>query len=160
VFELRGEPRGKGRPRSRMVFPKWGGKPFINVYTDAETTAYEDALRYAARAAMRGRAPTDKPLALLVHAFMSVPKSWPNRDYAAALAGAIRPTGKPDADNFLKIVDALNPRKVKDKVRGVELLDVVVWTDDSQVVDGRVLKFYSDKPALRVEVRELVAPNP
>ena len=94
---------------------------------------------------MRGRAPTENPVALLVHAFLRIPESWSRRDREAALAGAIRGTSRPDWDNYAKITDALNG---------------IVWKDDSQVVDGRVLKYYSDSPALRIEVREFIQAQP
>jgi Holliday junction resolvase RusA-like endonuclease len=32
----------------------------------------------------------------------------------------------------------------------------VVWRDDAQIVDGRVIKRYSTKPSLRIEVREFI----
>ena len=67
--------------------------------------------------------------------------SWSRRDQEAALAGGIRPTSKPDWDNHAKVTDALNG---------------IVWHDDSQVVDGRSIKVYSDSPALRIEVREFL----
>ena len=39
-----------------------------------------------------------------------------------------------------------------------DALNEIVWKDDSQVVDGRSIKIYSDRPALRIEVREFVQP--
>ena len=58
----------------------------------------------------------------------------------AALAGLIHPTKKPDWDNFAKAVDALN---------------MIVWVDDAQIVDGRVKKIYHEAPAFVARVREL-----
>jgi Holliday junction resolvase RusA-like endonuclease len=142
-FELRGKPGHKGRHRSRIVFPK-GAKPFVMQYPDPDTAAYEKVLAEAAALFMRGKSPTENPVALLVHSFREIPKSWSARDREAALSGAIRPTSKPDWDNHAKVTDALNG---------------IVWHDDSQVIDGRSLKFYSDRPALRIEVREFIKPN-
>lgn len=144
TFELRGKPGHKARHRSRVVFPKGGKKPFIHNYPDPATEAYEKVLKEAGALFMRGKAPTERPVALLVHVFRPIPESWSNRDKAAARAGIILPTSKPDWDNYGKITDALNE---------------IVWKDDSQVVDGRVIKRYSDDPALRVEVREFIAPR-
>lgn len=141
-FELEGKPGHKGRHRSRIVFPK-NGKAFVHNYPDPATEAYENVLREYAGLLMRHRQPTTRPVALVVHAFREIPKSWPTRDREAALVGATLPTSKPDADNYLKVVDALNQ---------------IVWVDDSQVVDGRCIKVYSDRPALRIEVREFVEP--
>lgn len=159
-FELKGPPSHKGRHRSRLVIPReaWSfltrGKVitelgvkriFIQQYPDPETEAAEKVLAEAASLFMRGKLPTEQPVALLVHAFREIPRSWSGKDQEAALAGAIRPTSRPDGDNYLKLAqDALNG---------------VVWRDDSQVVDARAIKLYSDRPALRIEVREFVSPN-
>ena len=69
--------------------------------------------------------------------YVAVPASKPKRWVAEALAGAIRPVKKPDADNFAKMLDALNQ---------------VVWIDDSQIVDLRVQKHYSNQPRMVIRV--------
>jgi Holliday junction resolvase RusA-like endonuclease len=143
-FELLGTPGHKGRHRSRIVTPK-AGRPFIHNYPDPETERYEGDLRQVATLYMRGRKPAYGPLALLVHAFRAVPASWKAKDKEAALAGAIMPTSKPDWDNYGKIVDALNG---------------VLWRDDAQICDGRVIKVYAHRPALRIEVREFIPAIP
>ena len=140
AFEIAGEPKAKARHRSRIGF--LNRKPFVMQYPDPETAKYEKVIAQVAALAMRGRDPTDKPVALLVHAYRSVPASWSKRDREAALAGTIRPTSKPDGDNYLKAVsDAMNK---------------IVYFDDSQVIDGRVIKRYDLRPALRIEVREFL----
>lgn len=157
-FELRGKPGHKARHRSRIIIPRdaWtvtasgyrilsqsgSKKIFIQQYPDPATEAYERTLSEAAGLFMRGRPPTLNPVALLVHSFRPIPESWSRRDKEAALAGAILPTSRPDWDNYGKITDALNE---------------IVWKDDSQVVDGRSIKLYSDRPALRIEVREFLS---
>ncbi len=156
-FELEGHPGHKARHRSRIVIPKdaWTWfqgtavitkdsvrKLFIQNYPDPNTAAYEETLGYAGRLFMKSKPPTSNPVALMVHVFKAIPPSWTKRDQRAALMGGILPTGRPDWDNFGKITDALNG---------------IVWLDDSQVVDGRVIKRYSDRPGLRIEVREFIA---
>ena len=106
--------------------------------------AAEKTLKEAGALFMRGREPTSRPCALLVHAFIEVPKSWSKTDTRAALRGAILPTSRPDDDNYLKVRDAL---------------DEIVWKNDAQCCDSRVIKRYSDQPALRIEVREFVEPE-
>ena len=49
-----------------------------------------------------------------------------------------------DWDNHGKITDAFKE---------------IVWHDDAQVTDARVIKRYSQEPALRVEVREMIEPQ-
>lgn len=139
-FELGGKPGHKGRHRSRIVYPK-DAKPFIHNYPDPDTEAYEKVLAEAAALFMRGKPPTEEPVCLLVHSFRPIPVSWSARDQEAARSLNILPTSRPDWDNYGKITDALNG---------------IVWRDDSQVCDGRVIKRYSDSPALRIEVREFL----
>lgn len=139
TIDLPGAPQGKGRPRFRVVRTK-SGATFGNAYTPAKTRSYEALLQAAAVKAMGRRAPIDGPLIVVVRAFMPIPPSWPKRRRNDAFAGVIFPTGKPDVDNMMKVVDALNG---------------VVWKDDSQIVDGRVIKVYSDDPSLRIEVTQV-----
>jgi Holliday junction resolvase RusA-like endonuclease len=96
----------------------------------------------AAQDVMDGRSPIEGPLKVCVFASFPIPASWPKKRRAAALAGTARPTTKPDADNLLKILDALNQ---------------VVWRDDSQIVDGFVRKLYSETPELVITV-EVIEP--
>lgn len=136
---LDGAPRGKGRPRFRIIRPKGGGAPFASVYTDAETAAYESALASEAVAAWR-RPPLETALTVFAEAFIPIPASWSGKKRAAASAGDVFPTGKPDGDNIAKCVgDALNK---------------ILWLDDSQIIMWQVLKVYSDFPRLRVSVWE------
>jgi Holliday junction resolvase RusA-like endonuclease len=111
-----------------------------HAYTPERTVNYESRLAYAAQETMAGRAPLDGPLEVDIRCYMAVPESKPKKWKAAALSGAIRPTKKPDYDNFAKICDALN---------------LIVWVDDAQVVDGRIRKFYSDRPRMEISVRPL-----
>jgi Holliday junction resolvase RusA-like endonuclease len=111
-----------------------------HAYTPERTVNYESRLALAAQQVMAGRALLDGPLEVSVEAHMPVAESKPKKWRAAALAGEIRPVKKPDWDNFGKILDALN---------------LVVWVDDSQIVEGRVRKFYSDQPRMEIHVRPL-----
>jgi Holliday junction resolvase RusA-like endonuclease len=127
VIELSGEPKGKGRPRfARGV-----------TYTPRATRAYETAIRYAAAQKMNGRPPLTGALTVTVTATFPVPVSWSNRKRAAALAGSLPHVTAPDADNLLKITDALNQ---------------VVWLDDKQIIRATVIKQYGGRPSLRIEV--------
>lgn len=125
---LLGAPRGKERPR----LTKAG-----HVYTPEKTRDYEAALRYAAKEAMGDRPPLDGPITVDIEVKVPIAQSWPKKRQEAARAGKERPTKKPDWDNFGKMLDALN---------------LVVWIDDSQIVEGRVRKFYSDKPGMWITV--------
>lgn len=127
-----GVPVAKGRPR----FAKESG----HVYTPEKTRNFEAALKYAAEQVMGDKIPLDGPLDLEIIVRLPIAKSWPKKKQAAARSGALRPTKKPDFDNYAKTVDALN---------------MVVWQDDGQVVEARVRKFYSDKPGMWVRVKPI-----
>lgn len=142
-FELSGAPRGKGAPRFGIVRTRTG-KQFATTYKDKKTAGYMRDLTRAAVRAMGNKPPTGKPVAVVLHAYMPIPKDWSGRKHLDAISGVIRPTGKPDCDNIFKMVDALTG---------------VVWDDDAPIVDARVMKFYSDEPGLRIEVREMVPPS-
>ncbi|MFG1454555.1 RusA family crossover junction endodeoxyribonuclease [Xanthobacter sp. V2C-8] len=127
---LAGEPHGKGRPR----FTRAG-----HAYTDAKTRRYEDVLRLAAQSEMGARPPLDGPVSVQVEARMPVPVSWSRKKQAAALAGEVAPTSKPDIDNIIKSLDALNQ---------------VVFRDDRQIVHAVVRKLYHQAPALIIRISE------
>jgi Holliday junction resolvase RusA-like endonuclease len=128
VIELAGPPQGKGRARVTR-----SGIAF----TPKATRSYETALRWAAQVAMRGAKPLEGPLQLLVRACMPIPTSWSKRRQRLAAANELKPTTKPDFDNIAKTCDALTS---------------IVWKDDSQVVDCRIIKAYSDRPRLELTV--------
>jgi Holliday junction resolvase RusA-like endonuclease len=77
--------------------------------------------------------------------FFAVPGSWSKKKRAQALAGAIWPTVKPDADNSLKLTDALN---------------AIVFCDDKQVVIATVFKCYSERPGLSIEIETMGLTEP
>lgn len=111
-----------------------------HAYAPERTLTYEARLAHAAQVAMAGRPLLEGPLAVDVEVRMPVPASKPKKWQAAALAGQERPVKKPDADNFAKVLDALN---------------LIVWADDSQIVDLHVKKVYHTAPAFVARVREL-----
>jgi Holliday junction resolvase RusA-like endonuclease len=118
-IELAGEPKGKAR------FTRAG-----IAYTPAGTRSYETSLRYAAQQAMRGNPPLEGALILDVEAHMPIPSSWSGKRQRMAEQGLILPITRPDFDNLLKTVDALNR---------------VVWRDDSQIIEVRCRKRYSER---------------
>ena len=132
VITVPGQIRGKGRPR----FVRATGR----TYTPEATRSYEAVLKFAAVEAMAGRAPIEGPVRLLMVATFDVPTSWSKKKRIAALAGDIKPTKKPDADNVIKLTDALNQ---------------VVWRDDAQVVECRLIKRYGNQAMLQVQVEAL-----
>ncbi|NMF98405.1 RusA family crossover junction endodeoxyribonuclease [Aromatoleum toluolicum] len=141
-FLIPGEPKGKGRHRSRIA--KMGnGKQFIANYAPKDTVEYENLVRMAASDAMDGRAPSELPVLVEMVATCSVPASWSQKKRHAAIRGEVMPTGKPDLDNGLKaVLDGLNKIVVK---------------DDAQVCRVGMSKQYGERPGVFVRVVELHA---
>lgn len=104
-------------------------------YDPPKSKAYKALVRrYAAQDAPKE--PLDGAVTLDVQIYRSVPKSWSKKKREAAITGVIHPTTKPDVSNIVKgIEDALNG---------------VWYKDDSQIVEERLIKGYSDRP--RVEI--------
>lgn len=139
IIELAGEPKGKARLRYRVVHAK--GKAFATGYTPKQTLTYENALAGAAAEVMKSRPLLTGPLKVHVLASVPIAQSWSKKRRQLALVGVERPTKKPDADNIIKMLDALNH---------------VVWNDDAQIVDAHIEKYYSDKPSLLIRVEQIV----
>jgi Holliday junction resolvase RusA-like endonuclease len=127
-IEIAGEPRGKGRPR----FARSG-----HTYTPAATRAYESAIRYTAQVEMDGRPPLEGALQMVMTATFPVPISWSRRKREAALAGTFPHVTRPDVDNLLKTIDALNQ---------------IVFSDDKQITHAVVVKRYGERPCLKIEI--------
>lgn len=133
VFTIKGEPKGKGRPR----FTKTG-----RVYTPAETSQYESLVILNYRISAKGYKFTS-PVRVTIKAFHKPPKGKSKKVTEDMLDGRILPTKKPDADNIAKIVlDGLNK---------------VAWEDDTQVVEMMVTKRYSEEPMVAVIIEEIDA---
>lgn len=136
-----GEPVAQGRPK----FSTAGG--FVKAYDPKKSRSYKDYLKLAAADQMRGTAPLEGALALSVRVYRSMPGTIANSKKKSQLAesGVIRPTTKPDLDNYVK--------GAKDALKGI------CWRDDSQVVEyvPPFGKFYSAKPRIEVTVRHLIS---
>ena len=124
-------PVAKGR--ARTVRTKTGAS---RTYTPARTWDAENLLALAFKEQHRSWVPWPKgvALALEVTVYLKPPKRA--KEY---------PTGRPDADNFLKMLDALNG---------------LAWADDSQIVMATVRKWYADDSGERpvgwvIRAREL-----
>ena len=144
VVRLMGAPRGKGRPRTRVI------GDFATIFTDSKTRKYENELKAAGITAMNGRAALDEAISVVVHAHMPVPESWSKAKKAAALAHDIMPTTGIDLDNIVKMIDGLNyhpPRFKGDREKRP-----IIWHNDSQIVSMQAIKSYSADPRLEIAV--------
>ena len=134
-FTVHGEPVAKGRPR----FARRG--KFVQTYTPQKTISYESLVRMAFQQVYPHGEPITGAIKMMVIVFKEPPKSWSKKKRDQAIFGLIQPTGKPDCDNYGKIVlDALNS---------------IAYVDDSQVIQLFVEKKYCNESRVFVSVGEL-----
>lgn len=148
-FIVPGEPKGKGRPQTKVMYSAKGftdkktGKTrntLVNNVTPKNTVIYENLIKSMYYDKYNDfRFPDDAMLDMRIMAYYAIPKSATKKKKASMLANEIRPTKKPDMDNVVKAVaDALNQ---------------VAYRDDTQIVDCQCRKFYSDTPRVEVIIK-------
>lgn len=129
-FEVPGKVQGKGRPRFSMDG---------HAYTPASTRLYEREIFKAFRIA--GGERLSGPLHVDIEAVYGIQKSATKAERMRRLNGDELALKKPDLDNVIKMLDALNG---------------VAFEDDAYIVSIRAIKGrYEDKPRLIVRVREM-----
>ncbi|SHL12880.1 Holliday junction resolvase RusA (prophage-encoded endonuclease) [Alkalithermobacter thermoalcaliphilus JW-YL-7 = DSM 7308] len=125
-----GEPVAKGRPRV--------GKGFT--YTPKKTVIYENFVKECYIITNTNKKLTGA-IFCEIKAYFQIPKSKSKKIKEKMKAGEERPTKKPDLDNLAKsILDSLNQ---------------IAYDDDSQVVELKMSKFYSDNPRVEVILQEI-----
>jgi Holliday junction resolvase RusA-like endonuclease len=128
-FTVYGEPTAKGRPK----FFRRGN--FVGTYTPKKTADAENDFKLQSMQ-YKPETPFLGPVSLFVGIYRSMPKSMPKKAKEGARIGLVRPVVRPDWDNYGKLIcDAMNG---------------IFWHDDSQVVDGKVSKYYSENPRIEV----------
>lgn len=122
-------PQGKARPR----FTRRG-----IAYTPAKTKQAEDIIREAWLSQSKFTFEKGIPLKISLVGGYPVAKSISKKQRALMLDGLIRPTVKPDLDNFAKLV--------------LDSLNGYAYHDDAQVVVFKepFCKFYAEKPFIGV----------
>ena len=123
-FTVPGKVKGKGRPRFARI-----GK-FVKTYTPEDTINYENWIKTCFIQAYPSFTPLETPLMVKVFAKFVKPKS--NKMSA--------PMTKPDIDNVIKCLDALNG---------------IAYKDDKQIVNMTAVKYWADKEELLIEIVEL-----
>lgn len=136
-FTVPGEPVAKAR--ARVFVNKKTGRAMA--YTPTKTASFENFIKLVA-ADSYSHPPMAGPVVLSIRVFKATPKSFPKKKINQAENGDVRPTTKPDCDNYLKSVsDALNN---------------LIYKDDSQIISVHVHKFYSSFPRTEIEVEEVL----
>ena len=154
-FTVMGLPKGKARPRARVIHPK-GRKPTAQIYTPKSTTGYEAEVKRAVLRAMKHE-PFDGPVRVTIRICFPMAKSWTKSKVRDVRRGLIAHTQKPDVDNVIKavldgmVITDIAPDKTKTH-RGVMI-------DDTQIVKLVVEKDWSDTGRVTVLVTELVVPE-
>lgn len=132
IIVIPGDAVGKGRPRATKA-----GR----LYTPEKTRTREGVVATIAIEAMQDRAPIEGPVHVEMRVQVLPARSKSKKWQAAALTGEIRPTGRPDLDNTLKLVlDACNR---------------VVYRDDDQVVSIAAAKVYGPQAMTVVTISEV-----
>jgi len=135
TLTMPGVPRGKGAGKVGIIAGHG------SIFTDTKTRNEMAVIRHMAAEAMAGRPPYDGAVILRMCAYRPLTASMSNKRKAAALAGKIFPTTKPDYSNYAKMEDALNK---------------IVWVDDALVVSAVIHKRFSENPRLVIDVRSFV----
>jgi len=133
-FIVLGKPIGKGRPKFSMR----GSFPIV--YTPKNTVDYEtliklEAKKYKPKTLLLGA------IVLKLNIFFPILKSMNKQMAKMARELVLRPTKKPDVSNILKCVE--------------DALNLIIWHDDSQIVEEHIYKYYSDNPRVEIEIDEL-----
>lgn len=127
-----GNPVAQGRPR----FSRQGG--FVKAYDPIQSKSYKQLIRLELQPLLSNPdfKPIDQACCLNLKVFRAIPKSFSQKKREEALLRYIRPTTKPDIDNYVKgVLDALNGTVLK---------------DDSVVCEIFARKFYSERPRIEV----------
>ncbi|MGM9908018.1 RusA family crossover junction endodeoxyribonuclease [Limosilactobacillus sp.] len=127
-------PVAQARPRARRY------KRGIILYDLERVHVYKAQLAQSARFMYHGE-PLTGALKVTIRFYRAIQKSESKKRHRLKALGAIRPTKKPDLDNYIKsTLDGLNS---------------VLWADDNEIVELHTYKYYSDDPRIEIEVEEI-----
>lgn len=133
-FTIPGKPVAQGRPRAA----RRGNR--IMMYDPKPSKDYKE---YVAKIAKEyaPEEPTEAALGVQMKIYREIPKSTTKKDRKLINEGLKRPIVRPDTDNYTKaILDALNG---------------IIYKDDSQIVDLKASKYYSDDPRVEIKIEAL-----
>ena len=135
TFTIYAEPVPKAR--ARTFYNAKAGR--VMSYTPKKTTGFEQLISAEAAKHRPKSGLIMTGVFIEIKIFKSIPKSMSKKKRVLAEAGDLRPTTRPDIDNYMKSVfDALNK---------------IIWLDDSQVVGCLVGKFFSTTPRTEVIIK-------
>ena len=130
VFEI--DPVAQARPRAVRM-----GRG-VRMYDPKKTADFKKQLHLLALA--KHVVPLQEALSVEIWFYRQIQTSISKKERLRRTTGQVRPTVKPDTDNYIKsTLDALNG---------------ILWRDDAQIVDLTAHKFYSDNPRIEIELEE------
>lgn len=138
---------GEARPFRKKTMSwqsKDGGRHGTHAYDESAYAGWKDHARLAASKAMTDtstgevRPPIDKAMAVRIEAYFSIPQSVSQKARLKMLDGNVRPCKTPDADNIAKAA--------ADSLIGIAI------RDDKFIVSLTVLKWYSDRPRVTIDI--------
>lgn len=134
-FTIVGDPVAKGRPKFAVH-----GKHAV-AYTPKKTRQGEDMIIVQA-VKYRPEEPIKGSIYLQIDVNVRIPKATSKKKRLLMLYRKIRPTARPDIDNYAKtILDALTR--------------AMFWMDDNQIVDLHARKYYADIPRTDIRIGEI-----
>lgn len=129
-----GEPVAQGRPR----FSRRG--KYVSTYDPPKSRGYKEYIKQIARQELHIE-PLTGSIRINVKVYIGIQKAGSKLTRRKKQDGIIRPTVKPDTDNYYKAVS--------------DALTGILWEDDNQIVEIHVGKWYSDQPRVEIEVEEI-----
>ena len=136
VFDI--APVPQGRPR----FARRG--KFTQTYDPPKSKKFKIELAEIARKQLSEHpfyAGKHVPIEVSLKFYIPMLKSFTKTKREMALNGSLRPPTRPDIDNYIKgTLDGLNG---------------IFWEDDGQIVELHAGKYYSDKPRIEMEIKEI-----
>jgi len=120
-------------PQARARTVRRGGKSI----TYDPNAKLKEGYKWQIRSQFREE-PLTVPVAMDVVFMMPIPKATSKSKTAAMLNGAIHHMKRPDVDNMLKLVS--------------DVLNNLVFKDDSQIIEIRARKIYSSKPGTYIRI--------
>jgi Holliday junction resolvase RusA-like endonuclease len=134
---------GEARPFSKKV-ASWtakDGRAGTHAYDEKKYAGWKDQARYTASQVMRRRPPLACAVDFTLRVYFQIPESWSNHKKDSCRRGLVRPTVTPDVDNLCKA--------------SADAITGIVVRDDKFIVTARIEKWYSDRPRVEMEVREV-----